>query len=107
MCHIMTIDDSGPSLDDLPYVSCDFRDPHTKTCGTSSKTSGIISVDIRVFIIPKTVDFIDGGLCNTCSRVDSINEFTWERLRVTLSSREIIVIMIKTRVKACIVSWDA
>ncbi len=96
MGNVMSINDIAGAVDQFPDVSSKFAEPDTLTSGAGSQTPGVISVDVRVFVVSETIHVVCKILVNAGRRVDAIYELAWEWLCVALACGQIVVVMVKT-----------
>jgi hypothetical protein len=74
----MSIDHTALSAYEISDVGCQLSDPNTITRCTGSQAPWIITIYIRVFVVPQSIDVICLSLCDTGCRIHAIDEFAWE-----------------------------
>ena len=104
MGNVVAVDDIALTCDEVSDVGGEFTNPDTVASCGSTQTSRIITVDVRVFIIAKSVHFIRLGLSNASCGVGPVDELAWERLSMALSGGEVVIIVIEARVEST-VGW--
>lgn len=102
MGDIVAVDNAAGIINDGAELSREISEPNAETRSASSKTARIITVNVGVLIVAETVDFVGNILGNAGGGIHAVDEFARKRLVVTLSCREIVVVMIKTGMEASI-----
>ena len=95
------------SVNEVPDVSSKFSYPDSVGSSACCETARVVSVDVRILVIAKSVDFVGNRLVYACCGVDAVHELAGERLAVALAGREIVVVMVKAGVETRVCGRDA
>jgi hypothetical protein len=102
MCYIMSVNDITLPSDEISDMCGEFPNPNTITSCSSIQTSRITTIDVGVFVVAQSIDFIRFSLRDASCGIDAIDELAWKGFGVALSCGEIIVVVIEARMEAAI-----
>ena len=58
MCNIVSVDDVAGSVDGFAEMCGELTNPDSEAGSASSQTPGVVSIDVRILVVPKAIHLV-------------------------------------------------
>ena len=107
MRNVVSVNHVAGPVNEVPDVGSEFADPDAVAGGAGCETAGVVTVDVRVFVLSEAVHFVGDGLVDASCGVDAVHELAGEGFVVALASREVVVVVVETFVETGVCGRDS